>query len=259
MPESLFEEVIRYRHQIVTLAINDVRIRYRNSTLGFFWTFLEPLLMLAVLYFVFTNIFSSDIQHYPLYLLLGLVIWYMFARATASATTCLIDKSDIITRVYFRREIIVISSCLSAFIIMSFEFVAFGIFMAAFQFMPPLTGVLLPLLLIDLFVLALGVSLLLSVLNVYFRDIQFIWGVILQAGFFLSPILYDLNMFPDNIKDILQINPMATILNVARDLVLYDKLPTMYATLYIAGSTAAVFALGLAVFRLKDRKLVERL
>ena len=135
----------------------------------------------------------------------------------------------------------------------------FGVFVAVFQFVPPLTGLLLPLLLLDLFVLVLGVSLLLSVLNVYFRDMQFIWGVVLQAGFFLSPILYDLNMFPDNVKEILQINPLATILNVARDLVLYDKLPTIHATLYIIGSTAAIFAIGCIVFKIKDKKLVERL
>ena len=107
--------------------------------------------------------------------------------------------------------------------------------------------------------MALGFSLLLSVLNVYFRDMEFIWQVIVHAGFFLSPILYDLNMFPDNIRTILQLNPMAAILNAARDLVLYDRLPTLYATLYIIGTTAAIFVAGYVVFRIKDKKLVEHL
>jgi len=259
MPESLLGEIVRRRSQITVLAFNDVKARYKNSALGFLWTFLEPLLMLAVLYFVFTNIFRSEIQFYPLYLLLGLIMWYMFSRATIASTTCFLDKSTIITAVYFRREIIVISSCLASFIMMAFEFAAFGIFVAAFQFVPPHTGALFPLLLIDLFVLAVGFSLILSVMNVYFRDIQFIWQIILQAGFFLSPILYDLNMFPDNVRTVLQLNPMATILNAAHDMVLYAKLPTLDATLYIVGSTAAVFVAGYAVFQIKNKKLVENL
>jgi len=259
MSESLLGEIVRRRSQITVLAFNDVKARYKNSALGFLWTFLEPLLMLAVLYFVFTNIFRSEIQFYPLYLLLGLIMWYMFSRATNASTTCFLDKSAIITTVYFRREIIVISSCLASFIMMAFEFAAFGVFVAVFQFIPPHTGVLFPLLLIDLFVLAVGFSLILSVMNVYFRDVQFIWQIILQAGFFLSPILYDLNMFPDNVRTILQLNPMATILNVAHDLVLYEKLPTLGATLYIVGSTAAIFIIGYVVFQIKNKRLVENL
>jgi len=259
MSESLLGEIVRRRSQITVLAFNDVKARYKNSALGFLWTFLEPLLMLAVLYFVFTNIFRSEIQFYPLYLLLGLIMWYMFSRATTASATCFLDKSAIVTTVYFRREIIVISSCLASFIMMAFEFAAFGVFVAVFQFVPPPTAALFPPLLIALFALSVGVSLILSVMNVYFRDVQFIWQILLQAGFFLSPILYDLSMFPDNVRTILQLNPMATMLNVAHDMVLYAKLPTPDAALYIAGSTAAVLAAGYAVFRIKGKRLVENL
>ena len=105
---SLLEEIWSHRSLIVLLAFNDVRIRYRNSVLGFLWSFLEPLLMLGVLYFVFTNIFKNTIPDFPLYLLLGLVIWYMFSRATSMGQTSLLDKSGIIKKVYFRREIIVL-------------------------------------------------------------------------------------------------------------------------------------------------------
>jgi len=182
--DNLISELWERRSQIKLFAINDVRIRYRNSVLGFLWTFLEPLLMLSVLYLVFTNIFKSDIEHYPLYILLNLVIWYMFTRGTGMGITSLVDKASIITKVYFRREIIVVSSNLTAFIMMSFEFIVFIIFVGIFQFVPSSTIIFFPLVIINLFLLTLGISLLLSILNVKFRDVQLIWQVVVQAGFF---------------------------------------------------------------------------
>lgn len=142
---------------------------------------------------------------------------------------------------------------------MGLEFAAFAIFLVVFQFMPSMTIAFLPLLLIDLFVLSLGVSLLLSILTVYFRDIRFIWQILLQAGFFLTPIIYKLNMFNENVQKILQINPLVPILDTAHNLVLYNTLPTFNATLYIIGSTVIIFMIGYAVFRAKSKRLIEEL
>lgn len=259
MPKSLLSEIWDRRSLIVLFAFNDVKLRYRNSVLGFAWTFLEPLLMLTVLYFVFTNIIKNNIEDYPLYLLLGLIIWYMFSRATTMGLSSLTDKSGIIQKVYFRHEIVVISSCLTAFIMMVFEFAAFGVFLAAFKFIPPSTAILLPLMLIDIFFLSLGMALILSILNVYLRDIRFIWQVLLQAGFFLSPIIYKLNMFPDNIKQILELNPIVTILDVTHGLVLNGSLPTTHAIAYIISSTVVLIIIGLLVFNSKNKTIVEEL
>jgi lipopolysaccharide transport system permease protein len=257
MPDNLLKEIWQRRSLVMLFAINEVKLRYRNSVLGFLWTFLEPLLMLSVLYFVFTNLIQNQVENYPLYLLLGLIIWYMFNRATSNGLTSLLDKSAIIQKIYFRREIVVISSCISSFIMMSFEFGAFTIFAVALQFVPPITIALLPLILIDLFILTLGVSLLLSVLNVYFRDIKFIWQVLLQAGFFLSPIIYTLEMFPENIRNILNLNPLVHIFNAVHDLVLYDSLPNINSVMYIIITTGIIFVVGYIVFRKKEKSIVE--
>ena len=259
MSENLISEIWQRRSQIWVFAVNDVRIRYRNSALGFLWTFLEPLLMLTVLYLVFTNIFKSNIEHYSLYILLSLIIWYMFTRGTGMGITSLIDKSSIVTKVYFRREIIVVSSNLTAFIMMSFEFIIFGIFIGIFQFTPSLTIIYFPLVMVDLFLLTLGISMFLSILNVKFRDIQLIWQVIIQAGFFLSPIIYRLDMFPENIRKILELNPMATLLTISQDLVLYDLLPSIESVLYLTGFTIGILVLGLIVFKKMGNKIIEEL
>ena len=259
MSESFLSEIWKRRSLILLLAFNDVKLRYRNSALGFLWSFLEPLLMLTVLYFVFTNIIKTNIEHYPLYLLVGLIMWYMFSRATTMGLSSLIDRSNIITKVYFRREIVVISSCLTAFIMMMFEFGAFGLFLVVFQFIPPSTILLLPLLLVDLFILSLGISLLLSVVTVTFRDIRFIWQVALQAGFFLTPIIYSLELFPENIRYILQFNPMVPIIDTAHNITLYGVLPSFNTTAYILGTTIIIFVIGYLVFRLRNKKIIEEL
>lgn len=259
MNENLLHEIWHKRSLITLFAFNEVKLRYRNSFLGFLWTFLEPLLMLSVLYFVFTNIFKSQIENYPIFLLLGLIIWYMFSRSTTMGLSSLLDKGSILQKVYFRREIVVISSVLAAFIIMGFEFLAFGVFVAVFHFTPPATALLLPVLLIDLFVLSLGISLLLSVLNVYFRDIKFIWQFLLQAGFFLSPIIYNLNTFSPTMISILKINPLVSLFDIAHDLVMYGSLPNTNATIYLLVSTAVIFLVGYSVFRFKSKGIVQEL
>jgi len=256
---NFIQEMWNRRSLIGLLAFNDVKLRYRNSVLGFLWSFLEPLLMLTVLYFVFTNIFKSDIENYPLYLLLGLIIWYMYSRATTMGLSSLTDRAGLIQKIHLRKEIITISSCLTAFIMMGFEFGAFAVFVIVFQFIPPITIILLPLILLDLFILTVGISLVLSVLNVYFRDIRFIWQVIIQAGFFLSPIFYKLDIFPENIRAILSLSPLVHVLDISHELVLYGNLPPLDSVAYVISFTIAIFIVGYAVFRFKDKKLVEEL
>lgn len=259
MSDNLLKEIWERRSLIILFALNDVKLRYRKSVLGFLWSFLEPLLMLSVLYFVFTTILKSNIENYPIYLLLGLIVWYVFSRATSMGQQSLLDRAGIIQKVYFRREIIVISSCLTAFIMMVFEFAALSVFMAVFHFIPATTIILLPLLLIDLFILCLGISLFLSVLTVRFRDIRFIWQILLQAGFFVTPIIYNLNMFPDTIRNALQLNPLVPILDTAHNLVLHNTLPTFKETSYILISTTIIFLIGYLVFKVKTKRLVEEL
>lgn len=257
MSSNFFTEIWQRRSLIVLFAFNEVKLRYRNSILGFLWTFLEPLLMLSILYFVFTSIFKNTIEDYPLYLLLGLIMWYMFSRSTSGGLTSLLDKAAIIQKVYFRREVVVISSCLSAFIMMCFEFGAFAIFAGALQFKPSITIFLLPIVMADLFILSLGISLILSVLNVYFRDIKFIWQVAIQAGFFITPIFYKLDIFPEKTRWILNLNPMVSILDISRNVVLYGTLPNLNSVFYLIGITAVIFVIGYAFFRMKQKHIVE--
>src|SRR5208337_3017536 len=126
------------RHLILTFAVNDLKLRYRNSFLGFLWSIIEPLLMLLVLFVIFSTLFRSTIPNYPLFLLLGLVLWYMFNRATNMGLVSITGRGGILTRISFPRSVPAISACITAFLMMMFEFLVIGAFMIAFRFVPPL-------------------------------------------------------------------------------------------------------------------------
>jgi len=256
---SFLQEIWSRRSLIRTFAINDLRIRYRNSILGFFWSFLEPLLMLSVLYVVFTQLFKNDIPNYGLYLLLGLVMWGFFARATTIGSASIIVKGGIVNKIYFPREILPISACITAFLMMSLEFIVFFAFIIGLQFLPPATILILPFLLILEFILALAIALPLSVLNAYYRDIQYIWGVIVYAGFFVTPIFYTSDILPENIRQIYFLNPMAQLIDFGHNAVLFNKLPSAESLIYTVGVIFAILAIGYAIFHKYEKRVAQEL
>jgi len=136
------------RTLIWNFAITDLKLRYRNSTLGFLWTILEPLLMLAVLYLVFTNIFKNQIDDFGMYLLLGIIMWNTLSRGTEISLNSLVGRSGLVTQIYFPKEVLAISATITTFLMLCFEFLVFGIFMIIFQFSAPSTIIVLPLILL---------------------------------------------------------------------------------------------------------------
>ena len=245
------------RSIIWDFAITDLKIRYRNSVLGFFWTILEPLLFLLVLYIVFTNVFKSTIEHFPLYLLLGIIIWGMLVKGTQFGLNGIQSRSGVLSQIYIPVSFPGISASVTALIMFIFEMIVFGIFLVVFQFIPPYTILLFPLIILLQFVLVLGLSLPLSVLNVKIKDIQFIWGILLHAGFFLHPIFYKTEILPNELQAILQYSPMVHILNISRDLVIYGILPSTESIIFAVGMTFLIFAVGYGVFRKLSTRIME--
>lgn len=256
---KFYEEIWQRKSLIFNFAVSDLKIRYRNSVLGFFWTFLEPLLMLAVLYIVFTNLFRSQIEYFPLYILLGIILWNMFSKGTQIALTSITSRSSILTQIYVPREIPAISSSITSLLMLSFELIVFGIFMAGFRFVPSATIIVLPLILLLEFILVLGVSFPLSVLNVRYRDVQFIWNVLLQVGFFLTPIFYKLDILPHSFQKILYYSPMVQIVNMSHDVVLYNRMPSAESVQIAVVTTVIIFVVCYGIFRKAQAKIMEEL
>tara|TARA_Y100001949_G_scaffold135340_1_gene116859 strand:- start:6 stop:500 length:495 start_codon:yes stop_codon:yes gene_type:complete len=163
------------------------------------------------------------------------------------------------TQIYFPRSIPGLSAGITAAIMLIFELMVLGIFMAVFQFTPSITILLLPLILGLQLLLVLGIALPLSVLNVKFKDTEFIWGVVVHAGFFLTPIFYQFDMLPQAIQDVLQFSPMVQVLTMAHHVVLYGILPSVNTVLYSVGSILGITAIGYMIFRKYQARIAEEM
>lgn len=238
-----------YRHLIKKIAISDFKLRYKNSVLGFLWSLAEPLLMLTVLYFIFTNLMQVNVEHYQLFLLLGIISWNMLARGTTMGLTSILGRPGLVQKVYFPREVLVISCCITAFLMTLFEFIVFGAFMVAFKVMPGITIVYGPIVLFIEFMLILGLSLGLAALNVYYRDVQYIWAVVMQAGFFASPIIYPISIIPVNYIWLIRLNPMTRIIDMLRESVIYSRSLFLWDWIFITMAALSLLVVGYLIFR----------
>ena len=256
---TIREEMWKFKGILFNFAISDLKIRYKNSILGIFWSLIEPLLMLGVLFFVFSTMFKFEIENFPIYLLLGIICFNFFKNGTTFALNSLTNRSSLMTQIYFPRSIPGISSGVTAAIMLILELVVLGIFMIVLEFTPPITILILPLILALEFLLILGISLPLSVLNVKFKDTEFIWMVVVHAGFFLTPIFYQFDMLPDNIQSILQFSPVVQIVTMAHHVVLYGVLPSINSILYAVGSTSVIMIIGYLIFRKYQSRIVEEI
>ncbi len=252
-------ELYAYRNLIWQLAWSEFKLRYKNSILGYFWSLLEPMLMLTVLYVVFSNLMRVQVEYFQLFLLLGIILWNFFSRATSIGMNAIVGKANMVKKIYFPRDIFVISSCITALLMSIFESFIFIMFMAFFKVSISTNIAYAPLILFFLFVISLGLSLLLSALNVFYRDVQFIWQVVLQAGFFATPILYTLDIFPENLQKIILLNPIARIIISARDTIIYSAPAGTEDLLFMCISSIVSLLIGYLIFSRFEPRFAEEI
>lgn len=254
---NIITNLWNYRRLVIKLAISDFRLRYKNSVLGFFWSLIEPLLMLVVLYVTFSYFMKMNVEHYQLFLLMGIISWNMLSRGTTMGLNSILGKPGLVNKVYFPREILIISSCVTAFLMTLLEFVVFGIFMVIFAIAPTMTAIYFPLILFIQFILIVGLSLGLASLNVYYRDIQYIWAVIIQAGFFATPIIYPISIIPEKYIWIIKLNPMAQIIDMLRGSVVYSTSPVVADIIFVIISTFIILIIGYIIFLKLEPRFAE--
>lgn len=202
-------------HLIRELAVTDFKLKYQGSVMSYLWSLIKPLASFGVMYLVFVKFLHTAID--PVSLFLGIVLWSYFTDFTSSGLRSIVDRGDLIRKIYFPRAIIVVASSLSAFITLLLNLLAVVVFMLITRTVPSLDSPLLLLLLVELYVLSLGASLILSALYVRFRDIAHIWEVVLQVLFYASGILYVLSAVPLGYRTWLALNPIVQIVQDARN------------------------------------------
>src|SRR6202171_314628 len=208
-----------YGNLLRELAITEYKVKYQGSLLsGYVWSFAKPLLLFGVLYFVFTRFvkLGAGVPDYALQLLLGIVIWSYFADATVRGMSSIVDRGDLIRKVYFPRMIIVVAASLSSLITLALNLVVVVAFFLFSGVGIHLTMPLFLLLIVELYALTLGTSFLLAALYVRFRDFRHIWELGLQLLFYATPIIYPLSFIPANWQAIFSLNPIAQIVQDSR-------------------------------------------
>jgi len=247
----------RYAHLVLQFALKDFKIRYTHSLLGYTWSVLNPLIFSLIYFLVFSVFIRFDIPNYPGYLLLGIVLWNFFAEGTSNGVASLLAQRGIVTKVPIPRQTIVFAAVLNA--MMTFA-IGLGILEALLLVTGTPVGLALvtfPLLLLDLIILTLGVSLLLAPLHVRFHDIGYLWGVALQLGFWLTPIIYQDTMIPAKWRWLVVYNPLARIILSSRGVVIYADWPSGVGLVKTSFVCAAVLIVGWITFQRLQPRLVE--
>ncbi len=248
---------VEYRDLIWNLTISDLKVKYQSSVLGFAWSLLNPLLMMLVLYFVFSNVFRFDQEHFALYLLIGLISWRFLANGTSVALNSIVGRPGLVTKISIPREILVMSTVLSAFISSILEFLVLIPLLFILGAGITVNLIFFPLVHAIYFLIVYGVSLILASFYVYYRDLNQIWEVILQAGLFLSPIVYPVSIIPAEYFDLYMLNPMTVLIETYREFLLYGVAPPFASLLALFGFSLLMVFLGTVVFHRLERRFAE--
>jgi lipopolysaccharide transport system permease protein len=251
--------IIKYRDLIWNLTITDLKIKYQSSALGFAWSLLNPLLMMLVLYVVFVNVFRMNQDNFALYILVGLIAWMFLANGTTMAMGSIVGRPGLVTKIYIPRQILVLSTTLSCFISSLLEFCVlipllfiFGIKITPYILFFPVAHVVF-------FFIVYGVSLMLAAFYVYYRDLNQIWDVLIQLGFFLSPICYPLSTIPAKYLSMYLLNPVTVLMEMYRNFLIYGIAPAPLSVIYLIIVATILVVVGMAVFKRLERRFAEEI
>jgi ABC-2 type transport system permease protein len=251
------------------IAVTDYRLTYFGSALGYLWSLMRPLMLFGVLYLVFSSFlkFGHDIPHYRDLLLLNIVLFMFFSEATGQAVRAVLNREALVRKMHFPRMVIPLSVVLTSMLNLAGNLVAVFVFILIDGVQPRWTWLLFPLLLLPLVMFTAGVSMILSSLYVTYRDVGPIWSVLTQLLFYGTPVLYAIETVdPESLKKVLLSNPLAAILQQARQWLIDPAAPGFAEAiggfpwwLLPVGLFAGVCAFGLWIFNHEAPRIAERL
>ncbi len=255
---QLAKELYMYREMIFSLVRRDIKGRYKGSVLGFLWTFLNPLLQLGVYTLVFSVILKGGIEDYYLFLFVALVPWIFFQTSVSGGATCIWDQQDLVKKIYFPREVLPLSYVVSQFVNMLLSLVVvFGVLLFSGKGVNWLALLYLPLIMAVEFLLALSIAMVVSGLTVYLRDIQYMLNIIMMAWQFLTPIMYSVELVPDELMPVFMANPMTPVIIAYRDILYYQRVPEITTIIHAVIMGVGILILGIYIFSKLKRRFAE--
>lgn len=248
------------------MALTALKLKYRNSVLGFLWSILNPLFMIIVLSVVFGYFFPDRFDvgvPYPVFLVIGLIIWRFFTSGTGMGLRSLTDSAHIVRKVSFPRETLPLASVLTASVTALLEFAVFFTLIVVVSFFFDIsirpTILIFPYFIVLEFIFVLGLSLVLSPAHVLFRDTAHIWEVVVFGGFFATPIFYPLHIIPYRYERFLHLNPLSDIIAGSREVLIYGEVPGIKVFVYPLAASLFTLLLGIIVWNLLARRVQKEM
>ena len=256
---NVFRDLYNYRELLKTNVKKEIRGKYKGSWLGVIWTFLNPLLMLAVYAFVFPYILRIEVENYTIFMIVALIPWNFFTTAVTAGTSSITINGSILKKVYFPREIIPLSvtisqlinfliTCLIMFVFILVSGVGFSIHFWLF-----------PVLVLIQFLLTLGINLILSSVTVFVNDVAHFVQIAMTLGFYATPVVYLSSMLPEKFQWAMHINPMAVMVESYRSVLYYHQMPDMKWLLIWGALSLIIVVAGYLIFKKLEKTFVEEL
>ncbi len=258
MLKNIITNFKKYSFLLSQLVSRDFKVKYKRSVLGVVWSLLYPLLTMVVMAVVFSNVFrmSTPGVSYLCYLLSGLVMFNYFSEATNLAMSSVVANFSLLNKIYIPKYIFPLSKCL-------FVGINFLLTLIPLYGIIIITGtglniyhLLLPYVIVCLFMFVLGVGLALSAIAVFLRDMFYIYGIITMMWMYLTPIMYDIHIIPENLQPILKLNPLYHYISFARQIILYHQMPALSTWIVCLVSSVIVLLLGITIFRKTQDKFI---
>ncbi len=241
---------------LMSLVSKDFKLKYRRSILGVLWSVLNPLLMMAVLSAVFSFMFRFSIENYPLYLILGNILFVLVSDSTGEAMGSVIAASPLIKKINVEKMIFPLEKVIFQLINFVISLIAVACVMLYFGIFPTVNLLLLPILLLYVVIFSAGLGLLLSALTVFFRDVMHLWGVVLTAWMYATPIFYPTDMLSGWMQQAMNFNPLFHYVDYFRSIVMWNTAPGLQENLICLGFALITFLIGFIVFRKSEHRFI---
>lgn len=242
---------------VFEFAKMSIKTRFKGTKLGLIWTVLEPTLTFILLYVVFTTIRERSREDFAIYLLVGILIYHVFSRGTYGGLSSLRNNKNLLQSININKEFLLVSSTVATALLLLVEVAVFFGLMPVFDYIPPWTIVFFPLVLVILLVLIQGFTYFLAIANVYIKDIQPLWGIILHAAFFVTPIIWYVNDADGILLEFHRFNPIGHVIELGHSLVVFGKVPPLSDWVYSAVFASIIFLAGYIVFKKYEDNVAE--
>lgn len=253
-----FSDRKQYFFVIRELTSREIKRKYARSYLGIIWSVLNPLLTMAVMSLIFSYMFKRSIENFPLYYLTGNIFWSLFSGATNSAMTALVDNKTLLLKAKLPKQTFVLSRVYTTLTNFGYTCIAYVLMLIIFRVKPSWTMLLFPLDVALALVFAAGIGYMLSILYVFFADIKYLYSVLLTLLLYMSAIFYPVTSLPPVLQNVIGYNPIYMSIYIAREAVVYNRVPHYSAWIKLALAAAISLAIGLMVFKKKENDVMQR-